>query len=74
MINIPFLLVRTDSAKHDDSTLSRRLLTEIVREIDEGSFIGKAIPDEDLEAIRNSGSTCRQYRTCRCARTEEKET
>ena len=25
--------------------LSRRLLTEIVREIDEGSFIGKAIPD-----------------------------
>ena len=45
MINIPSFLVRADSGKHDDSTLSRRLLTEIVREIDEGSFIGKAIPD-----------------------------
>ena len=45
MINIPFLLVRIDSEKHDDSTLSRRRLTEIVREIDEWSFISKAIPD-----------------------------
>ena len=45
MINIPLLLVRIDSEKHDDSTLSRRLLTESVREIDEGSFISKAIPD-----------------------------
>ena len=39
------VLVRADSEKHDDSTLSRRLLTEIVREIDEGSFIGQTIPD-----------------------------
>ena len=45
MINIPFLMVRIDSEKHDDSTLSRRPLTEIVREIDEWSFISKAIPD-----------------------------
>ena len=45
MINIPFLLVRIDSENHDDSTLSRRLLTEIVRETDEGSFTSKAIPD-----------------------------
>ena len=45
MINIPFLLVRIDSEKHDDSTLSRHRLTEIVREIDEWSFISKAIPD-----------------------------
>ena len=46
MINIPsFSWCVADSEKHDDSTLSRRLLTEIVREIDEGSFISKAIPD-----------------------------
>ena len=45
MINIPFLLVRIDSEKHDDSTLSRRRITEIVREIDEWSFISKTIPD-----------------------------
>ena len=38
-------LVRTDSEKHDDFDLTRRLLTEIVREVDEGSFISKAIPD-----------------------------
>ena len=63
MINIPFLLVRIDSEKHDDSTLSRRLLTEIVREIDEGSFISKAIPDR-------AGSCEKEIparRTCRCA-------
>ena len=45
MINIPFFLVRVDSEKHDDSTMSRRRLTEIVRETDEWSFISKTIPD-----------------------------
>ena len=45
IINIPFLLVRIDSEKHDVSAPSRRRLTEIVCEIDEWSFISKAIPD-----------------------------
>ena len=45
MINIPFLLVRTDSEKHNDSTLTRCLLTAMMREMEEQSFIGKAIPD-----------------------------
>ena len=45
MINIPFLLVRLDNEKHVDSTLFRRLFTEIVRKIDEETFINKSIPD-----------------------------
>ena len=38
MINIPSFLVRTDSEKHINFALTHR-------EMDEGSFIGKAIPD-----------------------------
>ena len=45
MANIPSFLVRTDSEKHDDSTLARRLLTVMMREMEEQSFIGKATPD-----------------------------
>ena len=45
MINIPFLLVRTDSEKHNDSTLTRRHLTAMMRDMEEQSFVGKAIPD-----------------------------
>ena len=46
MINIPSLLVRIDSEKHDDSTLSRRLYTEIVREIDKGALSAKQFQTE----------------------------
>jgi len=44
------------------------LLTVKMREMEEGSFIGKAIPDKELEAMEgNSGSTsrhCRNLQMC----------
>ena len=51
MINIPSLLVRIDSEKHDDSTLSRRLYTEIVRETDKGALSAKQFQTE-LDVVR----------------------
>ena len=52
MINIPSFLVCTDSEKHIDFALTHRLLA-MMREMEEQSFIGKAIPDKEPEAMRS---------------------
>ena len=46
------LLVRTDSEKHVEFDLKRRLLAVITHEMEEGEFISKAGPDKELEATR----------------------
>ena len=49
MANIPSFLVRTDSEKHVDFPLTH-LPTAMMREMEEQSFNGQAIPDKELEA------------------------